>query len=82
METVEDILGPHKEYVSVPEAARRLGISRHTMKALINAGKFSTMTPSKHPRIAVREIVSYEMNHRHRARRARAWRATENSLKN
>ena len=50
-----------KKYVSVPEAARELGIGRTSMQQLLDAGKIRYMTPlTSHRKVEWDDLMRYK----------------------
>lgn len=47
------------QYVSVPEAARMLGISERSISRLLDSRKLRYITPLKHRRVEVRSILEH-----------------------
>lgn len=49
-----------KQYITVPEAARMLGISRPTMRSILDRGDVEYITPSVQRRVSLQSLLRYK----------------------
>jgi len=49
-----------KQYITVPEAARMLGISRPTMRSILDRGDVEYITPSVQRRVSLQSLLAYK----------------------
>lgn len=49
-----------KQYITVPEAARMLGISRPTMRSILDRGDVEYITPNVQRRVSLQSLLRYK----------------------
>lgn len=49
-----------KQYITVPEAARMLGISRPTMRSILDRGDVEYITPSVQRRVNLQSLLRFK----------------------